>query len=77
MDEYQLIEISKRFRVLEDAIEESDAHLARGQQEAIRRQVPEVAGTLGDVRDAVDAALGLCRKDMRAMQEEIRARITA
>lgn len=73
VDEYQLIQIAARYRALEDAAEESDLHLAAHQQRFIDKQCVEVACTIGDIRQKLEAAVDQCRGDMVAMQEIIRA----
>lgn len=62
MDDYQLIEITKRFRVLEDAAERVDGKLGRMKQ----------SDEIEDLRASLESALELCRDDMVSMQEAIR-----
>ncbi len=63
MDEAELIAISRRFRILEDSIE--DPRLLLRERDDGRYQT---------ARSERDMALEVCRDDMVAMQEEIRKR---
>lgn len=64
MDEYQLIEIAKRFRVLEGYCEAADRYLKRRRAEEIE-----------ELRASLESALELCRDDMVSMQTAIRAKV--
>jgi hypothetical protein len=72
MDEFDLIEVSRRFRVMEDLLERADLILA-GKQEHLKNRNPVEAERIEELRGDIDFATTKCRDDMTAMQEAIRA----
>jgi hypothetical protein len=77
MSEFELIEIAKRFRRLEDAIEAADRVLGivddlyPSVRVALTRRRPPI--DLTEIRNDLESVPDLCRDDMVAMQEAIRS----
>jgi DNA-binding transcriptional MerR regulator len=70
MSEYELIEIAKRFRALEDSLEEADIFLA-----AYAAFFEDGKTKLTEARAMIEKNLEACRDDMNAMQEKLRAAV--
>ena len=73
MTEAILIEIARRFRQMEDAVEAVDLHAAAEEERLNARGFTAgEAETIGAARHQLTEAVEACREDMVAMQEALR-----
>lgn len=72
MTEFDLIEIARRFRVLEGLLEHADLILLARETFLTKRDFVQEAEKVAGLRGDIDGASDACRIDMTAMQEVIR-----